>query len=136
VILELYSRLNERSEASILDGTMMPMPILRTVVSRNFPFSISTNRKTRPLPLLDGIVQESQFTHHLYLILPRLVLSSQLGVDEVRCLPRHHLACHLLVHLVLWVDHVLIDLDEIRQSKIQVRLLDYSSRLLPSYRNA
>jgi len=94
------------------------------------------NRRTTLLPLLDGIVQENQLTPHLYLTLLRLVQSSQLGVDEVRCLPRHHLVCRLLDHLVLWVDHVLIDLDEIRQFKIRVRWLDYSSRLLPSYRNA
>ena len=136
VILELYSRLNERSEAFILDGTMMPMPILRTVVNPNFPFLISMNRRTTPLPRLDGIAQENQLTPHLYLTLLRLVQSSQLGVDEVQCLIRHHLVCPPRVHLVLWVDHVLIDLDETRQSKIRVRLLDYLSRLLPIYRNA
>jgi hypothetical protein len=131
----LYSRSSARSVASILAGTMMPMPILR-MGSRNFLSSIWTTLKTRPLALLDdAIVKENQFIHHLYPTLPRLVQSSQSEVDEVRCLPHHHLVFRLLVHQVLWIDHALIDLDGTRLYKIRVRLLDYSSRLLPSCRN-
>jgi hypothetical protein len=134
--LELYSRLNERSVVSTLAGTMMPMPILR-MGSRNFLSSIWTTLKTGPSALLDdAIVKESQSIHHLYPTLPRLVQSSQSEVDEVQCLPRHHLVLHLLVHRVLWVVHALIDLAGTRQYKIRVRLLDYSSRLLPSCPNA
>lgn len=135
MILELFSRLSEKSEASILAGTMMPMPTLRMMVNRNSPFWTSTSLTTTPLPRLGVTVPVSQYIRHRYPIPPHLDVSNLSGVEEVQCPPRLHLVYHPSVHLVPPVDPGPIGRDAIRLFKIRVHLLDCSSRPLPTYRH-